>query len=184
MPDRRVEGIAAFENLLKSSPSASGYYLMACGLQKESRHEEAVQAFGDAARLKTPATADFYSNHAISLNALRRLEEAADAYQDAAHLNPADGAAWGSLGAVLANLGPGTDAVPCLERAMRLAPSALHGLNLGETLYELNRLEEAERVLRESLAIDPRSTAIKEALAAVLAGQDRCDEALALAQDT
>jgi tetratricopeptide (TPR) repeat protein len=81
VPDRRAEGTTAFENLLKPSPSASGYYLMACGLQRESRHEEAVQAFREAARLEPAEHADFYFNHAISLSALRRLEDAVDRYQ-------------------------------------------------------------------------------------------------------
>ncbi len=183
MPDRRVEGITAFGSLMKSSPSGSGYYLMACGLQKESRHEEAVQAFRDAARLELSGDADFHYNHAFSLIALRRLDEAADAYQNAVHLNPSDGEAWGNLGATFAELGRWKEAAPCQERAMRLAPSLLHGLNLGDTLYELNRLDEAERVLRDSLVIDPRSTEVKEALSVVLAGQDRYDDALTLAQE-
>jgi tetratricopeptide (TPR) repeat protein len=184
VPHRRVEGITAFEHLLKSSPSGSGYYLMACGLQKESRHEEAVQAFREAARLDPSgnADADFHYNLGGSLSALGRLEEAADAFQNAAHLNPSDGEAWGNLGAAFASLGRWKDAAPCQERAMRLAPSLLHGLNLGETLYELNRLDEAERVLRECLVIDPQSTDAKETLAMVLAGQDRYEEALTLAQ--
>ena len=173
VPARRVDGIAAFDVLMKSSPSALGYYVMACGLQKESRHEEAVQAFREAARLAPSESADLHHNHAVSLSTLRRFEEAADAYQRAAHLNPSDGDAWGNLGAVLVELGRWKDAAPCQERAMRLAPSLLHGLNLGETLYELNRLDEAERVLRECLVIDPRSTDAKEALAMVLAGMDR-----------
>ena len=183
VPHRRVEGISAFEDLNKSSPSSSGYYLMAGGLQKESRHEEAVQAFREAARLEPAQSADFHYNHAISLSALRRFEEAAEAYQTAAHLNPSDGEAWGNLGAAFAELGRWKDAAPCQERAMRLAPSVQHGLDLGETLYELNRLDEAERVLREALVIEPRSTDAKEALAVVLAGQDRYDDALLLAHE-
>lgn len=87
MPNRRVEGITAFEHLLKCSPSAFGYYLMACGLQKVSRHEEAVQAFREAARLE-PGHADVHYNHAISLGIVGRLEEAAAAYQTAADLKP------------------------------------------------------------------------------------------------
>jgi tetratricopeptide (TPR) repeat protein len=69
---------------------------------------------------------------------------------------------------------------PCLERVMRLAPSLTHALNLGSTLYELNRLDEAERALREALVHDPRSIDAKELLAQVLAGRDQYDEALTL----
>jgi tetratricopeptide (TPR) repeat protein len=183
VPKRRGEGITAFQELLRVSPSAAGFFLMGCGLQHESRHEEAVEAFREAARLENPGTADLHYNYAISLTALRRLEEAADAYQNAAHLNPSDGEAWGNLGAAFAELGRWKDAAPCQERAMRLARSLTHGLNLGSTLYELNRLEEAERVLREALVHDPRSIDAMELLVQVLAGQDRYDEAIKLARE-
>jgi tetratricopeptide (TPR) repeat protein len=182
VPQRRGEGISAFQNLMQSSPSASGYYLMACALQQESRHEEAVRAFQEAARLQPSENGDFHYNYASSLRALHRLEEAADAYQTAAHLNPSDGEAWGNLGEAFAELGRWKDAAPCQQRAMRLAPSLVHGLNLGSTLYELGRLEEAERVLRNCLVIDPGSIDAKEALAVVLTGQDRYDDALTLTQ--
>lgn len=184
VPRRRNEGITAFQSLLRVSPSAAGFFLMGCGLQQESRHEEAIQAFREAARLESPGSADLHYNQAISLIALRRLDEAADAYGNAAHLNPSDGEAWGNLGAAFAELGRWKDAAPCQERAMRLAPSLTHGLNLGSTLYELNRLEEAERVLRDVLVLDPRSVDAKESLAMVLTGQDRYDEAITIARET
>jgi tetratricopeptide (TPR) repeat protein len=184
VPRRRNEGITAFQSLLRVSPSAAGFFLMGCGLQQESRHEEAVQAFREAARLESPGAADLHYNYAMSLTALRRLEDAADAYGNATHLNPSDGEAWGNLGAAFAELGRWKDAAPCQERAMRLAPSLTHGLNLGSTLYELNRLEEAERVLRDVLVLDPRSVDAKEWLATVLTAQDRYDEAIKIARET
>lgn len=181
---RRTDAIIGFEKLLKQSPSAGGYYLLACGLQKESRHQEAVEAFREAIRLEGSATADFFHNYAVSLEALRHFEESADAYQRAAQLNPSDAEAWGNLGGMLAGLGRWKDAAPCQERAMRLAPSVTRALSLASTLYELNRLDEAERVLRDALLLDPRSTDVKESLATVLAGQDRYDEAIKIARDT
>jgi tetratricopeptide (TPR) repeat protein len=183
VPRRRQEGITAFQDLLRDSPSAAGFFLLGCGLQQESRHEEAVQAFREAARLENPGTADLQYNYAVSLTALRRFEEAADAYENAVHLNPSSGEAWGNLGAAFAELGRWRDAAPCQDRAMRLAPSLTHGLNLASTLYELNRLDEAERVLRDSLVLDSRSTYAKELLALVLTGQDRYDEAIKLARE-
>jgi tetratricopeptide (TPR) repeat protein len=184
VPGRRTDAIFGFQKLLKQSASAGGYYLLACGLQKESRHEEALEAFREAIRLEGAGTADFFHNYGVSLEALRHFEESADAYQRAAQLNPSDAEAWGNLGAVLAGLGRWKDAAPCLERAMRLAPSVTHALNLASTLYQLNRLDEAERVLRDALPLDPRSTDAKEWLATVLAGQDRYEEAIKIARDT
>jgi tetratricopeptide (TPR) repeat protein len=183
VPERRNDAISGFQNLLKGSPFAAGYYLLACGLQKESRHDEAVQAFREALRLEDSETPDLYYNYAVSLAALRRFEEAADAFQNAVHLNPSDAEAWGNLGATLVELGRWKDAAPCHERAMRLAPSPMQGLHLGWTMYELNRLDEAERVLRDVLVLDPRSADAGELLAVVLAGQDRYEEAIKLARD-
>jgi tetratricopeptide (TPR) repeat protein len=69
LPHRRVDAIAAFDSLMKSSPSSFGYYLMACGLQKEQRHEEAVAAFCESARLDSRANCDpdYSYNYGISL---------------------------------------------------------------------------------------------------------------------
>ena len=183
VPKRRIESIALFQDLLRASPSAAGFFLMGCGLQLESRHEEAVEAFREAARLERLDIADFHYNYAISLSALRRLDEAADAFGNAAHLNPADAEAWGSLGSAFAELGRWKDAAPCLERAMRLAPTLTNGVELGLTLYELNRLEEAERAIRDALVHDPQSIDAKELLAQIMSGQDRHDEAVTLARE-
>src|SRR5688500_5489202 len=184
VPGRRTDAIIGFQKLLKQSPSAGGYYLLACGLQKETRHEEAVDAFREAMRLEGSGTADLFHNYAVSLEALRHFEESADAYQRAAQLDPSDAEAWGNLGAVLAGLGRWKDAASCQERALRLAPNVTHALNLASTLNELNRLDEAERVLRDAVVLDPRSADVKELLATVLAGQERYDEAIKIARDT
>lgn len=182
VPDRRRESIAAFETLLAAAPSAFGYHLMAWGLQHEDRHEEAIRAFDESERLEPPSTAEFYLHRATSLATLWRLEEAAEAYERAAHFDPSNDEPWGLLGSVLAHLGRWKEAAPCQERAMRLAPGIEHGLNLATTLHELDRLDDAERVLRQCLVIDPHSSDVRERLAAVLAGCDRYDEALALAR--
>lgn len=181
---RRGDGITGFQELLKQSPSAGGFYLLACGLQEESRHEEAVEAFREAIRLEGSGPADLFYDYGVSLEVLRHFEESADAYHRAAQLNPSDAEAWGNQGAVLAGLGRWKDAAPCLERAMRLAPNVTHALDLASTLYELNRLDEAERVLRDAVVLDPRSADVKEWLATVLAGQERYDEAIAIARAT
>ena len=182
VPKRRGEAIIGFQSLLTTSPSALGYYLLACGLQKESRHDEAIAAFQAALGTKGSRSVDLYHNYAVSLTALGRLEEAVDAYESAAHLNPSDAKGWVNLGWVFAELGRWKDAAPCQERAMRLSPSLTNGLNLASTLHQMNRLDEAELVLRDALVRDPGSPDAKALLALVLTGQDRYDEATRLAR--
>ena len=183
IPNRRVEAIVGFQTVLPRSPSAGGYYLLAWGLQQEGRDAEAVNAFTEALRLDSPGPPDFYRDYAHSLRAVGRLEDAAESFRCAAQLNPADAEAWGNFGAALADLGRWKDAAPCQERAMRIAPSVIGGLNFAETLYELNRCEDAEHVLRDVLALDARCVDAKELLALALAGQERYDEAIALARE-
>ena len=95
VPGRRTDAIVGFQNLLKQSPSAGGYCLLACGLQKDARHDEAVEAFCEAIRLAGSGTAEFFHNYGVSLETLGRFEESADAYQRAAQLNPSDAESWG-----------------------------------------------------------------------------------------
>ena len=182
VPRRRDEGIVAFQRLLKTSPSASGSYLMACALQQQGRHGEAVAAFQEAARLENIDTADFHMNLGASLTALGRWTEAREAFAAAAHLDPGDANAWTNLGVALMETGHWRDALPCHERARRLAA---HGdcTNLITNLVELGRLEEAEALLRDILARDSGAQVIKELLAYVLLHQDRHRDAFELAQE-
>ncbi len=182
VPRRRADGIIGFQKLLRQSPSSGGYYLLGCGLQREARYEEAVDAFREATRHEGFETADFFHNYAFCLEAVRRYEEALDAYRIAAQLNPSDADAWSNLGGLLAELGRWTDAAPCQERAVRLAPDATRIVHFASTLYELSRLSEAERVLRDAVVTNPRSVDVRDWLAMVLAGQDRYEEAIAVAR--
>ena len=181
VPGRRAEGIAAFESLLEDRPSASGFYLLACGLQRESRHAEAVDAFREALGREAGTSALFY-NYALSLEATARFEDAAQAYRDAALLEPSDAAAWAAAGSLLAGLCRWAEAVPCLERVERLAPSTAHTLELIDALTELERLDEAKRFVDAALERTPHSVELRERLADVLSGLDRHDEAVALAR--
>jgi tetratricopeptide (TPR) repeat protein len=182
IPHRRKEAIEALRGLLEGSPYAFGSFLLGNALQMEGRDQEAVDAFAEAARLGGPGPPDLYHNWGKSLAILRRREEAAEVLRQAALLQPSDVDAWRMLGATFIELGQWKDAAACQERVMRLQPSVTHGLELGGTLYELNRLEDAERVLREALAIDSQSTDAKGLLAMVLSDQDRHSEAIELAR--
>jgi tetratricopeptide (TPR) repeat protein len=183
VPHRREEGIAGFQTLLQHSPSSGGYYLLACALQQESRHDEAVEAFREVIGLDGNGSTDFFHNYAISLEAVRRYEDAADAYRNAARLDPSDATAWSMLGAMMVHLGRWKDAAQCQERTLRLAPTLDHALHFADTLYELNRLDEAEQVLRDAIRQVPRSSEAKERLATVLTALDRYDEALRTARE-
>ena len=184
VPARRPEGIVEFQTLIEASPSGSAYYLMACGLQQEQRLDEAVLAFHESLRLEDAGAAEVHINLADCLWDLSRFSEAADEYQNAAHLNPSDANGWSCLGAAYAELGRWKEAAPCFERAWRLAPNLQNGVDFVDTLFELNRLDEAERVVRDTCALNGKSIEARNRLALVLSGLDRYDEALEIARAT
>jgi tetratricopeptide (TPR) repeat protein len=183
IPHRRNEAIAALRDLLDHSPPYPfGLFLMGSALQIEGRHQEAVAAFEKAERGKRPGPPEFYFNWGKSLIALGRREDAAEAFRQAALLNPSDVESWRILGGILVELRRWQDGAACQERVMRLAPCVLHGLELGETLYELNRLDEAEQVVRQVLALEPRSANATGLLAQIVTEQGRHEEGVHLAR--
>jgi tetratricopeptide (TPR) repeat protein len=184
VPHRRNEAIEALRELLENSPPYPfGFFLLGSALQMEGRHQEAVHAFERAAGGDRAVPPEFYFNWGKSLIALRRREEAAEAFRQAALLSPSDVEAWRILGGVLIELGRWADGAACQERVMRLAPGGVHGLEFGATLYELNRLEEAERVVREVLNLDPRSADAKGLLAQILTDLGQHEEGIQLARE-
>ena len=184
VPERRAEGIGGFQRLMQRSPSADGYFLMACGLQQESRDEEAIVAFRESIRLESPDAADLHYNLGVSLSRLQRWAEAADAYENATHLTPSGAVAWESLGHAYTMLSRWRDAVRCFERVRRLSPTLGRGIEVAYALMEVNRLDEAEALLHEALAADPECVDAKELLAETLARLKRHDESIQLARDS
>ena len=139
VPGRRAEGIAAFQRLLEVRPSASGFYLLACGLQRESRHAEAVEAFREVLRREAGTSTLFY-NYALSLEAAGCYEEAANAYRDAALLEPSD-----RMSEI------------CRPGQIRQLPATWISASTARAvaLTLLDRHSEAIRLYEEVLAVDP-----------------------------
>jgi tetratricopeptide (TPR) repeat protein len=177
VPRRRNEAIEALRVLLEHSPSYPfGLFLLGSALQMDGRHQEAVHAF-ERADGESPGLPEFYFNWGKSLITLGRKEEAAKAFRQAALGNPTDVEAWRILGGILVELGRPEDGVACQERVMRLEPSAVHGLELGATLHDLNRLDEAEYVVRKVLRLDPRRADATELLHRILSDRHRKEDA-------
>ncbi len=95
-------------------------------------------------------------------------------------LAPNDAEVLRRLGALLGQQGRSQDAIPLLQRSLKLDPSAAEGHNnLGVALRDAGRLEQAVVSYRRALAISPRYTVALNNLGVALVALGQLDEAIA-----
>jgi tetratricopeptide (TPR) repeat protein len=104
--------------------------------------------------------------------------------EKAARLDPAFMKAYDQLGLCYAGLNQSEEAIRAYKEAIRLnQQQALHwpwpSMNLGTLLLRLNRLDEAETHLRDSISIDPRFPVARLRLGQLLEKKERYEEAIA-----
>jgi len=123
--------------------------------QEAGKHEQAVQAYREAIRLR-PDDALAWYNLGLAYEWLRRYQEAVQAYREAIRLKPDDASAWNSLGNALDELGQYQEAVQAYREAVRLKPDyALAWNNLGVAYGRLGRNQEGLQAYREAIRLEP-----------------------------
>lgn len=110
---------------------------------------------------------------------LKRQPEALDELKRAVDLDGTYGAALHNLGVAYAEGGKWEEAVRTYKKALALPAYGNIDTynNLGWAYYNLNRLQEAEEVLRLALKLDPKMVAASYHLGLVLVREGRRDEA-------
>ena len=84
-----------------------------------------------------------------------RTLEAATLLARAAELLPNDSFAHGNLAIALHQMGRSREATPHFRAAASLAPAALYFANLGQALWSIGEIDEAVRVLRTAVRLNP-----------------------------
>jgi len=117
------------------------------------------------------------------------LQQALSYARKAVSLDPAFVKAHDQLGLCYAGLGQNAAAIRAYNDAIRLnREQSLHwpwpAMNLGTLYLRLERLDEAEAALRESLAVEPRFPVAHLRLGSVLEKKDRLDEAVRELKET
>ena len=109
----------------------------------------------------------------------REYNEAIEYYREAVRTNPANAAAYHSLGNLLTKLGRYDEAERAYEEAIKITPAntAIVRFNLGNLLDDLKRCDEAEKEYREAIRINPDLAAAHTNLGILLKGSERYDEA-------
>ena len=125
-----------------------------------------------------PRYADAYFRLGIALEKLGEIADAIVAYDRATELLPSLTEAWFRAGALVFELGHRDEAIGCFRRAAATGGKSSFGrLGKARALLTEDRHEEAELVLRKTLALDPQNAMAHDLLGNLLSEFGRFDEA-------
>jgi Tfp pilus assembly protein PilF len=143
------------------------------------RVAEAVAALRQAVAID-PRFADGHFHLGVALEKLGDIGAAVVAYDRATALVPSMTEAWFRAGALVYVLGHRDEAIGCFRRAAETGPKTAFGrLGKARALLTENRDQEAEKVLRKTLAGDPANALAHDLLGNLLSEHGRFDEARA-----
>lgn len=143
------------------------------------RVAEAIAALQQAIA-SDPRYADAHFRLGIAFEKLGKIREAISTYHSATQLNPALTEAWFRAGALIYDLGYRDQAIGCFRRASSTGgKSSLGFLGKARALLTENRNEEAEQMLRQTLALDPMNAMAYNLLGNLLSEFARFEEARA-----
>jgi cytochrome c-type biogenesis protein CcmH/NrfG len=146
-------------------------------LLETGRVAEAIGAFQCAIASK-PRYADAHFRMGIALEMLGDLRGAVLAYDRATELLPSLAEAWFRAGSAVYTMGHRKEAIGCFRRAATTGRKSRWGrLGAARAFLTEDRDEEAEGVLRQTLALDPKNAMGHDLLGNLLAETGRFDEA-------
>jgi tetratricopeptide (TPR) repeat protein len=141
------------------------------------RMPDAIAALQRAVAIN-PRYADAYFRLGIALEKLGDIRAAIVAYDRATQLLPSLTEAWFRAGALVHTLGHRDEAIGCFRRAAATGGKTSFGqLGKARALLTEDRNEEAELVLRKTLALDPSNAMAHDLLGNLLSEFGRFDKA-------
>ena len=158
LTDQRERAIEYLQRSIRSSPTVGAWSNLGGALNDAGRHEEALEAFRQAAALR-PRDPLLQRNLGDGLQHLGRTREARAAYTEGARLatealavNPKSAESHGALAICLAKLGEFDKALKQVELAAALAPNAPEPFHRRAAVLALaGRRDEAIAALRAGL---------------------------------
>ncbi len=141
------------------------------------RVSDAIAALQQAVA-NDPNYADAYFRLGIALETVGNVAGAIAAYHRATELLPSLTEAWFRAGALVFTLGHRDEAIGCFRRAAATGGKTSFGrLGKARALLTADRNQEAEQVLRHTLALDPKNAMAHDLLGSLLSELGRFEEA-------
>ena len=175
---RPADAIAPLHQAALSQPwNANIHHDLGLACLEAGRTEEAVAALRQAVAVN-PRYADAFFRLGVALEKAGRAREAIAAYDQATALLPSLTEAWYRAGSLVYALGHRTEAIGCFRRAAATGPKTPFGrLGAIRALLAEDRDAEAEKRLRQLLALDRSNAIALDLLGNLLAETGRFDEA-------
>jgi tetratricopeptide (TPR) repeat protein len=172
------DAIAPLREAAQRQPSnATIHHDLGLACLEVGRIPEAVEALQRAVT-NNPHYADAHFRLGIAFEKLGNVLGAVVAYDRATELVPTLTEAWFRAGALVYTLGHRNEAIACFRRAASTGGKSGFGrLGKARALLIEDRNQEAEQVLRKTLALEPKNAMAHELLGNLLSESGRFDEA-------
>ncbi|HLY57231.1 MAG TPA: sulfotransferase [Stellaceae bacterium] len=176
--NRPAEAVAPLREAAELAPAnALVHHDLGLAYLEVGRVPEAVAAMQRAVAVD-PRYTDAHFRLGIALEKAGDFSAALLAYDRATELLPSLTEAWFRAGAIVYVMGYRDEAIGCFRRAAASGPKTRFGrLGAARALLIENRDAEAEKALRQTLALDPEAAMAHDLLGNLLAEQGRFDEA-------
>jgi len=150
---------------------------MAVVMSSMGDYQKALELAEQAVRLN-PRYAEGFNNLAIALNALEQWDKSLIASEKSIALRPDYAEAYASLANTLKEMGRLNAALNTVEKAVSLKRNGEILGVYGLVLHHLGRGEEAEKIYREAVELDPKRAESRNGWAHALTELRRNDEAI------
>ena len=172
--------IPEYQSIIEMNPEyAAGYSNLGLIYLHQGDHELAQQYLLKSIQ-KNPELLEGYFNLGVLYQGENAFEKALTYYKEVVIRDKQDGATFLRMGYCALGLDNKDDARAFFEESFRLQPNSLEaGAALASIYINLNRLEDAEEVLRVNLISYPEELSLHYSLGLVLRQQNKMEKALA-----
>ncbi|VAW83047.1 hypothetical protein MNBD_GAMMA13-1735, partial [hydrothermal vent metagenome] len=167
------------QQVLRVNPEQTkALVLLGNALECQSRPQEAFSCYQKAVRIEPAQFESYYFMGNVACTLGHQLK-AMDFYRKALHNNPRHFESLNNLGCELRKKGQIKEALVYLDQAMKLKSDSVPLLhNIGLIYLSLSRPDDAVRVFRKAVSVDPQPFASHLLLANAYAHKNDLDEAL------
>ena len=175
-----TEAIPEYQSLIEMNPEyAAGYSNLGLIYLQQGNHELAKQYLFQSIQ-KKPELLEGYFNLGVLYQDENAFEKALTFYKEVVTRDKQDGVTFLRMGYCALGMDNKEDARAFFEESFRLQPNSLEaGAALASIYINLNRLEDAEEVLRVNLISYPEELSLHYSLGLVLRQQNKIEKALA-----